>query len=569
MINFDSLTLKALLGEIAPVIENSRVQKIRQPNRQELILTLRNNSQNHTLFISIKPSFAHLCFWEEKNKEYRTFDFPQSPPMFCMLLRKYLENAKIDKVVQPLHERIAEFYFTAYGELGESIKLVLAIELMGKHSNMILYNAENKIIIGCAHNVGEEKSKTRELAGGLNYVYPPKYYKKDFFQTTKEEFFSLTKSISTTFPNWLNETFYDISVPLAKEICEKVGISTDKESVFAITKDVIEKIYDDLIRVLSIKNIAPTVSDDLEQFSLNGVFEYKCSSVNDMVDFYFGKNSFQEMLERKRTGLRNIVDREIKKIKRLIKKLSVGDNFENKILQYKQIADTLMANIYLKNTKENKIKLKNVHTGENIVIEIDTALSLNENAQNYYKLYSKAKRTKETNEILFEKYKEKENYLLSIKSEIELADLVGTFSEIEEELFQILPKQKNIQKNKKQKTNVQCIEQDGYKIYIGKNNKQNDYIVSKLAAPEDFWFHVHGNFGSHVLVKNNKKEEYLPDKVLLYAAQSAARYSEKKNDTKADVIYTKRKYLRKPPSANLGYVTYKNEKEITVEISGI
>ena len=566
MINFDSLTLKALLNEICPFLENSRVQKIRQPNRQELILTLRSNSKNHTLFISTKPSFAHLCLLEEENKKYRLFDFPQSPPMFCMLLRKYLENAKIEKVIQPEHERIVEFYFTAYGELGESIKLVLAVELMGKHSNMILYNVENKIIIGCAHNVGEEKSKTRELAGGLNYVYPPKYYKKDIINLSFEEFFNLSKSINTTFPNWLNETFYDISIPLAKEVCQQLNIPVEKNFGFAISKDVLIKVFEKLKNVLSLKDPKPSISKDFEEFSLSGIYENKAKNINNMVDLYFGKNSFEELLNRKRQNLKSITDREIKKVKRLIKKLSIGDNFEEKILLYKQIADTLMANIYLNIPIKNKIELSNVHTGENLVIELDTALSVNDNAQNYYKLYAKSKRTKETNKALFEKYKEKENYLLSIKSAIELAQDMETLLEIEEETLQFLPKQIAKPLLKQKKTIIECIEESGYEIFIGKNNKQNDYIVSKLSSPEDFWFHVHGDFGSHVLVKNKKKEETLPDEILLKASKLAAKYSERKNDSKINVIYTKRKYLRKPPAANLGYVTYKNEKEITVEL---
>ena len=567
MINFDSLTLKALLSEISPIIENSRVQKIRQPNRQELLLTLRNNSKNHTLFISTKPSFAHICLLEDKNKIYRIFDFPTSPPMFCMLLRKYLENAKIEKVVQPDHERIVEFYFTAYGELGESIKLILAVELMGKHSNMILYNADTKIIVGCAHNVGEEKSKTRELAGGLSYVYPPKYYKKDISLISKEEFLSLSKSINTTFPNWLNETFYDISIPLAIEICKSLNIPSEKDFGFAVSKEVLENVFEKAKEILSLEKICPTISADFEEFSLNGFYENNCQNVNDMTDLYFGKNSFEELLERKRKNLKSLIDREVKKVKRLIKKLSVGEDFEEKILLYKQTADTLMANIYLKNFEKSKIELNNVHTGENIVIEVDTALSVNDNAQNYYKLYAKAKRTKETNEELFEKYKEKENYLLSIKSSTELAQDMETLSEIEEETSQFMPKQKIKTSSKPKKITVENLEKDGYEIFIGKNNKQNDYIVSKLSSPEDFWFHVHGDFGSHVLVKNKKREETLPDEILLFASKLAGKYSERRNDAKINVIYTKRKYLRKPPGANLGYVTYKNEKEITVELN--
>ena len=566
MINFDSLTLKALLEEITPVTENARVQKIRQPNRQELILTLRSNSKNHTLFISIKPSFAHICLLEEENKNYRLFDFPQSPPMFCMLLRKYLENAKIEKVVQPEHERIVEFYFTAYGELGESIKLVLAAELMGKHSNMILYNAKDKRIIGCAHNVGEEKSKERELAGGFNYVYPPQYYKKDILKISAEEFINLSKSINTTFYNWLNETFYDISVPLAKEVCKSFNIHTEKDFGFTISKEILEQIFSRLKEILSLKKLSPCISDDFQEFSLNGTYNTKCRSVNSMVDLYFGKNTFDELIERKKRCLKSTIDREIKKIKRLEKKLSAEENSEEKILMYKKFADTLMANVYLKTVNDNKIELADVYTGKILKIDVDSALSVSDNAQNYYKLYNKAKKTKENNEIILNKYKTKENYLLSIKSAIMLSTGYDTLVEIEEEIADLLQKSEKKQPGKAQKTVVEKTEAEGFEIYIGKNNKQNDYVVSKLAFPEDFWFHVHGDFGSHVLVKNKLKLETLPDEIILKAALLAAKYSERKNDKKVNVIYTKRKYLRKPPGANPGYVTYKNEREITVEI---
>jgi len=567
MINFDSLTLKALMAEIQPVIENSRVQKIRQPSRQELVLTIRNNSKNYTLFISIKPSFAHLCLLEDEFKNFRIMNFPQSPPMFCMLLRKYLENSKIEKVIQPEHERIIEFHFTAVGELGERIKLVLAIELMGKHSNMILYNAETNVIVGCAHNVGEEKSKNRELAGGLLYIYPPKYYKKDILKLSSDEFLSFAKVIDKPLPNWLNETFYDISVPLAKEVCQKFNISTSKELGFILDKESLVNIYNELKNILSLENPQPSISADFEDFSLTGLYSNRLPSTNMMVDLYFGQNSFFEIIERKKKSLYAILDREIKKVKRLIKKLSLGEEFEEKINSYKQIADTLMANIYLQNHHKNKIELNNVHTNEKISIDIDETLSINDNAQNYYKLYAKAKKTKESNEELFIKYSEKENYLLSIKSALNLAVDLKTLDEIEDEIHKLNPmKFKNKKNEKAEKVIVEKIELEDYQIFIGKNNKQNDYIVSKLAAPEDFWFHVHGDFGSHILVKPKYKTENLPDEILLQASQLAAKFSERKNDSKINVIYTKRKYLRKPPAANLGYVTYKNEKEITVQL---
>ena len=330
-------------------------------------------------------------------------------------------------------------------------------------------------------------------------------------------------------------------------------------------KKVLDAIYDELQSILLLENPMPSISDDFEEFSLTGIYPNKIQTINAMVDLYFGKNSYNEILERQRKSLLSIVERELKKVKRLIKKLSLGEEFENKIKSYKEIADTLMANIYLQTPNSNKIILNNVYTNEEISIEIDSSLSINDNAQNYYKLYAKAKKTKDSNEELFEKYAEKENYLLSIKSALKLAQDKTTLDEIEEETNALNPLKHHSNKGeKKTKTVIEKIELDGFEIFIGKNNKQNDYIVSKLSAPEDYWFHVHGDFGSHVLVKSKFKEENLPDEVLLKAATLAAKYSERSADGKINVIYTKRKYLRKPPAANLGYVTYKNEKEITI-----
>ena len=174
MITLDSVTLKSWLEENSAYLNGARIQKIQQPTRREFVFTLRNSGETRKLYINIDPQFFHVCFMTQENEERRLIEIPQKPPMFCMLLRKYIENARVSKVNQPEFERILEFYIEAYNELSEKIYLCLAIELMGKHSNVILYNHDTNVIIGCAHNVGAEKSREREMAGGLPYVYPPK-----------------------------------------------------------------------------------------------------------------------------------------------------------------------------------------------------------------------------------------------------------------------------------------------------------------------------------------------------------------------------------------------------------
>ena len=174
MITFDSLTLKAFVEEQNSFITGARINKIQQPTRREFIFTLRNNAETRQFYVNINPQFYHLCFMSKENAEKRFIEIPQKPPMFCMLLRKYLGNSRITQINQPENERILEFFIETYNELGDKVFLCLAFELMGKHSNVILYNDDTGIILGCAHNVGAEKSREREMYGGIPYIYPPK-----------------------------------------------------------------------------------------------------------------------------------------------------------------------------------------------------------------------------------------------------------------------------------------------------------------------------------------------------------------------------------------------------------
>lgn len=202
MITFDLLTLQAFKDEQIQFLSGARINKIQQPTRREFIFTLRNNSESRQLYVNINPQFYHACFMSKENYAKRVLEIPQKPPMFCMLLRKYLENSRIAKVNQPENERILEFYIETYNELGEKIYLCLAFEFMGKHSNVILYNYDTNMIIGCAHNVGAEKSREREIYGGLPYVYPPKQLKNDKAWTSLLETYNGDESVNDFIDNY-------------------------------------------------------------------------------------------------------------------------------------------------------------------------------------------------------------------------------------------------------------------------------------------------------------------------------------------------------------------------------
>ncbi|MBO7672393.1 NFACT family protein [bacterium] len=465
MNTFDNLTLKAFVKENTDFIKGARIQKVQQPTRRELILVLRKNSDTKKLYININPQFYHLCFMSKENEALREIKIPQKPPMFCMQLRKHLENAKITRINQPAEERIFEIYIETYDELQEKIELCLAVELMGKHSNIILYNADTNVILGCAHNVGADKSSVREVIGGLPYVYPPKQSKK----YTPE------------------------------------SIDSDR-------------------------------------------------NINDIIDDFFAAKISENNLKSLRLELINFVQKQIQGLNKqckLIEKIFENDkNYE----EYKHLGDLIMANLYSLKDYSSKITVFDYETNAEREIVTDENLTLKENAQNYYKKYTKIKKRTEKNTEILENYRQKLNYYEDILYFIKNATGINDLNEIKQEL------QPDTKSKTEKTTTITEIEINGYKVFIGKNNKQNDYIVSKLAKDEDFWFHVQNATGSHILLKCSKPD----DKMIFECAKLAKEFSSVKDSSKAGVIYTKAKYLKKPPKSPLGYVTYKNEQEIVI-----
>lgn len=480
MINFDFLTLELFLKENIGFLEGARFQKIQQPTRQELVIGLRNQGESRKFYININPKFFHLCFMSKGNEQKRFIEIPKSPPMFCMLLRKYLEGAKIAKVVQPAKERILEFYFETQNELSEKIYLCLAIELMGKHSNVVLYNYDTNMIIGCMHNVGAEKSSVREIIGGLPYAYPPRH----------------------------NNTVIS-------------GLS----SILADTK-----------------------------------------AVNESIDNYFAPLQELEKIKAIKSKLMTIVNTKLKKIKTTAEKITKQSKTVDKTDSYRKKGDLLMANLGVKDFHNkdflSSIEVFDWETNSTLKIELDETKTLKENANQYYKLYNKAKTANSKSQEMLDNIKIEKEYSEQVLYTLENAQTIDDFLEIQEEMGHEREKEKG--KREKNVPLPLVIEHSPFIIYVGKNNKQNDYIVSKLSRDEDLWFHVHNCAGSHVLLRIGSGQKPT-DEVIFECAKLAKEYSIAKNSSKVGVIYTKRKFLKKPPGANLGYVIYRGEKEIIVD----
>jgi len=574
MINFDSLTLKALIAELKPILETGRVQRIQQPSRDEILLGIRAGGKNHKLYVCINPKYAHLSLLTEEGEEYRDIEIPAKPPMFCMLLRKHMEGAKINTINQPDYERIFEIYFDSYNELGERVPLVLACELMGKHSNIVLYNYDTNVILGSAHNVGPEKSREREISGGLPYIYPPKSAKLDLLKLSKSEFYEMAKNIPLPMNQWLNEKFFNISLALANELCNFTGISVEKNKITSIPKENILDLYRIAFDTLSLNKLNPSISSDKKLYSLIGkdknVGWERIETVNSMVDLYFDYHIFLDKFSRLENLLLLAVKKNFKKEKNRYIECERTFVAEEKSEKYRQTADIITANIYKIAQGTEQVELENFFEDNKLIfVKLDPSLSPSANAQKYYKLYNKAKVAGKVCRDFIKKAQEEIDYLESVKESVNQSETIYELKQIQEELISqgILKEkaEKNKKRIKKEEMQLTRFESsDGFKIFLGKNNRQNDYLISKIASSNDIWLHTQNMPGSHVLIKVTPDIPEVPETTMNEAINLAAYYSKGKDSSNVPVIYTKRKFIKKPPGAKPGYVTYSNEKTAIV-----
>jgi len=571
MLNFDSLSLKALISEIEPILTEGRVQKVQQVSKNELLLTVRALRQTHKLYICADPKYPHVAILGEKGTELRNIEIPQKPPMFCMLLRKHMEGAKINAVKQPGHERILEIYFESYSELGEKVTMVLACEFMGKHSNIVLYSYETNIISGCAHPVSHEKSREREISGGLPYIYPPNQKKYDLCNLSFNEFFNLSKVMDSQVNIWLNKNFGFISKALATEFCEFIGISIEKDKITAISKEKMHQLYNLAVNTINFDNINPSISRNKNYYSLIGLEENdynweRIDSVNIMIDLYFGYQIFNDKFFRMKSFLEKIIKKELKKYREQYSEHLKKSENEDKQGKYRQNADIIMANLYKIKTGADFLEANNFFDENKVVkIPLDKQLSPSENAQRYYKLYNKAKKAAEYSKSITDKISQDIAYYESVLGSLNQSEFLSDLKEIEQELANEgllkTANDKNLKKDKQEKiTLLKFISSDGKEIFAGKNNKQNDFLL-KSAEPEDIWLHTQNIPGSHVLIKNDGD---VPETTLHDAVYIAAYYSQAKDSSNVPVVYTKRKFVKKPAGAKPGFVIYSNEKTLWV-----
>ena len=568
---FDGICISAITKECNEKILNSRIYKIAQPEKDELILTLKAQSGTFRLFLSADASLPLIYFCEENKQS------PMTAPNFCMLLRKHIQNGRIVAVRQPSLERIVCIDIEHLDELGDLCKKALIIELMGKHSNIIFCDSQGKIIDSIKHISGMVSS-VREVLPGREYFIPDTMEKKNPLETDFDVFCEIFAK-STPLFKALYTSFTGFSPMISQEICYRAGIDSDLPAnvLSATQKQTLFKAFSTIMNLVRNGEFVPAIYEENgmpREFSVLPLSTFahcekkEFESISSLLENYYATKNKITRIRQKSIDLRKVVQNTLEKD---IKKYD---------LQLKQIADTEKREKYkvygeLINTYgygvapgSKEFTANNYYTGEDIVIPLDPTLTPSENAKKYFEKYNKMKRTYEALSELTIQVKEEIDHLESILSSLDIALLEEDLVQIRMEMEQCgyLKKKYQSKQNKKEKITSKpfhYVSSDGYHMYVGKNNFQNEELTFKIATGNDWWFHAKGTPGSHVIVKANNEE--LPDRTFEEAARLAAFYSKAKDQDKVEIDYIQKKHIKKPAGAKPGFVIYHTNYSMMID----
>ena len=573
---FDGITIANIVHDLNQTILGGKINKIAQPENDELILTIKNNRTQYRLFLSASASLP-LIYLTGNNKPG-----PLTAPNFCMLLRKHIGSGKIISITQPGMERVIRFEIEHLNEMGDLCTKYLIVEIMGKHSNIIFTN-DNEQIIDSIKHVSAHMSSVREVLPGRPYFIPATQAKADPFELTADILCEqiLNKPAPTAKAIYTSVT--GISPLIAEEICYRAGIdggvptdglsSLEKlhlaHTFLRIMEDIRQGMFEPNI-VYKGKEPVEFASLKLTQYQDLSVTEF--SSISELLETYYAEKNIVTKIRQKSVDLRKIVQ------------TSLERNVKKYQLQQKQMKDTEKKDKYriwgeLINTYgyglEPGIKFfeaLNYYTNETVNIPLDPTLTPQENAKKYFDKYSKLKRTADALEKLLQETDSEIRHLESIATSLDIAVSEDDLIQIKEELTEYGYIRRKYTTGKKVKITSKpfhYVSSDGFHMYVGKNNYQNEELSFKFASGNDWWFHAKGQPGSHVIVKTNGEE--LPDRTFEEAGRLAAYYSKGRQAPKVEIDYTLKKNLRKPTGGKPGFVVYYTNYSLLIEpdIKGI
>ena len=561
---FDGFVTKSIVKELQKTIINGKINKIFEPNSNEIVLNIYSNNNKFNLSFNIDHSNCRI------NLTTNLKENPINPPSFCMLLRKYLEGNKIIDIYSIKLDRIVVIKLEGYDVVRKEISIkTLVVELMGKHSNIILLNDKNIIIDSIRHIT--KTNSYRYIFPGELYTFPIQE-KKDFSNLSFEEFYELINSFSSNLTNILQNNFIGFSRSYISYILNKFKINENN-----FTKDDIQKLYDYLNLILKNINNGNICCynynfNNKQDFIIDICDNSNNLNVNKYVDDFFTTKETNESFLLYRNNLLKTILSNLKKLTTKLENINLKLEECSNMDIYKLYGELITANLYkIPNKHLDSVQLENYYDNNNLLtIKLDKKHLPSYNAKLFYKKYNKLKNALKIVTLQKEEIKLEIDYLESIIYEIENCSNIKDLEEIYLELYENniikAPKEKN-KKNKQLKIkftfNPIKITENGFDIFIGKNNKENDYLTLKFASKDDIWFHVKDFQGSHVVLKLNNKP--LTDNVILKSAKLAAAYSKAKNSSKVLVEYTKIKNITKPKGAKPGFVIFNSYKTLLVE----
>ncbi len=567
---FDGITIANIVTELNQTIIGGKINKIAQPENDELIITIKNQRKQYRLFLSASASLP-LIYLTETNKPS-----PLTAPNFCMLLRKHIGSGKIIAIEQPGMERIIRFTIEHLNELGDLCTKYLIVEIMGKHSNIIFCNEEDQIIDSIKH-VSAHMSSVREVLPGRPYFIPETQSKLNPFVLTEEIFQEKIFPRPVNVAKAIYTSITGISPLMAEEVCYRAGIDggiptdglEDVERVHLAHTFL--RMVDDIRDGHFEPNIIYKGKEPVEFacFPLSQYQDYRAvsyPSIFPVLETYYAEKNIVTKMRQKTVDLRKIVqnalERNVKKYQLQQKQLKDTEKKE----KYRVWGELLNTYGYEVEPGAKSMEALNYYTNEMIQIPLDETMTPQENAKKYFDKYSKLKRTKEALDTLLQETGDEIKHLESIAASLDIASLEEDLVQIKEEMMEYgYVKRKNTGGKKVKVTSrpYHYISSDGYDIYVGKNNFQNDELSFKFASGNDWWFHAKGQPGSHVIVKS--KNEELPDRTFEEAGKLAAYYSKGRQAPKVEIDYTQKKNLRKPTGGKPGFVVYYTNYSLLIE----
>lgn len=572
---FDGITISNIVKDLQDVLTDGRLSKIAQPEPDELLLTIKGKNGQHRLCLSASASLPLI---------YLTADNKQSPltaPNFCMLLRKHIQNGRIISIAQPGLERIVIFTVEHLDELGDLRRKKLIVEIMGKHSNIIFCD-ENDMILDSIKHISGLVSSVREVLPGKPWFIPHTQEKFDPLTAGRELFMEQVFSKPTDCYKALYTTFTGLSPAVSHEICSRAGggaqeataacSDADKEALWNAFSTVMEDVKSGRFSPCIVyENGVPAEYASLPLTSYPEAARKQYQHISALLEDYYAEKNRITRIRQRSSDLRRIVstalERNVKKYDLQLKQLKDTEKRD----KYRIWGELLNTYGYSAAPGAKSLEAENYYTGEMTVIPLDPQLSAVENAKKYFEKYNKLKRTNEALTALTQEVHAEIEHLESVSNALDIAVKEEDLVQIKEELIEsgYIRRKGGAKKVKITSRPFHYISSDGFSIYVGKNNLQNEELTFKFAVGNDWWFHAKGRPGSHVIVRSEGKE--LPDSTFEEAARLAAYYSTGRGQEKVEIDYIEKKHVKKVAGAKPGFVIYHTNYSMVIDtdISGI